>query len=386
MTNQQNNDFENENNNAVPSRDREHDEKAASKTPVKKKNKALKVFCIIGIVLISILVIIAIILSVLIFKGKQNAIAENKDAAQNIQVPSSVETNSSDTDIETDCIIYDGKKYKYNDKVTSILFAGIDMRNYEHVDGVFGTAGQADCVFVMALNTETGDYKLMAVSRDTMVDVNVMDAEGNFIGTEEKQLCLAYAYGDGKESSCDNLKRSVSRIFFGIPMNSYVSVDLDVVSILTEQVGGVPVTVPEDLSARDPALVEGAEITLNGTQAEIFVRARDIYGDENQNNLRMERQKIFLSSFIDKTLQMTKEDFTVPLDMYNSISDYMVTDIDASMIAYYTSIFVKSGFSSDENLIKVPGSAVGGEKYAEYYTDTDEFFKIILDTYYTEVD
>lgn len=86
MTNQQNNDFENENNNAVPSRDREHDEKAASKTPVKKKNKALKVFCIIGIVLISILVIIAIILSVLIFKGKQNAIAENKDAAQNIQV------------------------------------------------------------------------------------------------------------------------------------------------------------------------------------------------------------------------------------------------------------------------------------------------------------
>lgn len=390
--NPQNNDFENENKTKndngyiVPSRNNKNDAEMTSETSVEKKSKALKVFCMIGIAIISVLIIIAIVLGILIFKGRQSAVADNKDAAQNIQVPSSIETVSSDTDIETDCIIYDGKKYKYNDKVTSILFAGIDKRNYEHIEGVFGTAGQADCVFVMALNTETGEYKLMAVSRDTMVDVNVTDADGNFVGTEEMQLCLAYAYGDGKEESCDNLKRSVSRIFFGVPMNSYVSVDLDVVSILTEQVGGVSVNVIEDLSSRDPALVEGADITLNGTQAEIFVRARDIYGDENQNNLRMERQKVFLTSFIKKTLQMTKEDIITPLTMYNSITDYMVTDIDASMITYYTSIFLKSGFSADENLIKVPGTTVGGEKYAEYYTDTDEFFKIILDTYYTEIE
>lgn len=350
---------------------------------VPKKKKVLKVFAVIGIVLISILLIIAITLSILILKGRSGAVAENKDAEQSIQVPSNAEV---DSDLDSSYILYDGKKYKYNDKVTSILFAGIDKRNYEHIDGVFGTAGQADCIFVMALNTESGKYKLMAVSRDTMVDVNVLDADGNFKGTEQMQLCLAYAYGDGKESSCENLKRSVSRIFFGIPMNSYASVDLDVISILNDKVGGVPVNVVEDLSSRDPGLVKGADVTLTGEQAEIFVRARDIMGDENQNNLRMERQKVFLTSFIKKTLQMTKEDVTTPISMYNSISDYMVTDIDVSMITYYTSIFLKSGFSADDNLIKVPGSTVGGEKYAEYYTDTDEFFKIILDTYYTEVE
>lgn len=349
----------------------------------RKKNKALKVFAVIAIVLISILLVIAVVLGILLFRGRNAAIAENNEAVRNIQIPDDVKV---DSDSDVAYVYYDGRKYKYNDKVTTVLFAGIDKRNYEHVEGVFGTAGQADCLFVMALNTENGKYKLMAVSRDTMVDVDVFDSDGNFQGTEEKQLCLAYAYGDGKEGSCENLKRSVSRVFFGIPVNSYVSVDLDVISILNDEVGGVNVDVIEDLSNRDSALIKGTNVTLNGEQAEIFVRARDIMGDENQNNLRMERQKVFLTSFIKKTLQLTKEDLSTPLNLYNSITDYMVTDIDASMITYYTSIFLRSGFSPEDDLIKVPGTAVGGEKYAEYYTDTEKFFSIILDTYYTEVE
>ena len=360
---------------------------SSSKDSRPKKSKALKIFTIVSLVIISILVIIAIVLTVLLIKGKKAVLEDNKNADENIQVPASFRADT-DTDKAVPqgrYVYYDGKKYQYNDKVTTVLFAGIDKRNYEHEEGVFGTAGQADCIFVMALNTETGDYKLMAVSRDTMCDVNTYDENGKYAGTEKMQICLSHGYGDGKEESCENLKRSVSRVFFGIPVNSYVAVDLDVISILNEQVGGVEVTVNEDLSGRDPALYEGANITLDGTQAEIFVRSRNIYGDENQNNLRMERQKTYLTSFIQKTLKMTKENMSVPLNMYNSISDYMVTDVDAAMVTYYTGVFLKSGFSSDKNLIKVPGKTVMGEQYAEYYTDTDEFFKIILDMYYTEV-
>ena len=99
----------------------------------------------------------------------------------------------------------------------------------------------------------------------------------------------------------------------------------------------------------------------------------------------MERQKIFLISFIKQTLKLTKEDFSVPLKMYNSCSEHMVTDIDASRIAFFTSIFLKSGFDAEKNMLKVPGETKMGKRYAEYYVDTDKFFKIILDTYYTEV-
>ncbi len=351
----------------------------------KKKTSPLKVFGIIAGVLIAILVIIAAVLTILMFKGQKAALGANKEV-ENIVVPAEVEeeaTVETDSD-ENTYIFYNGKKYIYNDKVTTILFAGIDQHADEQL-GTFGTAGQADTIFTAALNTETGKYKLMAISRDTMTDVNILDKNGKFIGTEKQQVCLAYAYGDGKEGSCENLKRSVSRILLGVPVNSYAAIDLDAIPILNDGVGGVEVTVNEDLTRYNPSLWLGASLTLDGKQAETFVRARDIYGDENQNNLRMERQKIYLTSFIQKTLALTKQDIKTPLRLYNSVSDYMVTDIDTSMITYYTSVFLKTGFSAEENLIKLPGTTTASDKYAEYYIDSSALFDIVLDTYYTEV-
>lgn len=357
----------------------------SSGTSKKKKNKPLKVFGIIAAVIISILVIVAVTLVVLMFKGQRSAVGGNKDAASAIEVPSEaeVETVNTDSDINT-YVYYNGKKYKYNDKVTTILFAGIDKHADEQY-GTYGTAGQADCIIVAALNTETGKYKLMAVSRDTMVDVNVMNPKGEFTGTEKQQVCLAYAYGDGKKTSCENLKRSVSRIMFGIPINAYAAIDLDAIPILNDGIGGVEVDVIEDLSHRDPALTLGAHVLLQGDQAEIFVRTRDVKGDENQNNLRMERQKEYLTGFIKKTLSLTKQDIKTPLNLYNSSKDYTVTDIDAAMITYYTSVFLKTGFSADDNFVKLPGTTTHSEEYAEYYIDNTALFELVLDTYYTEV-
>ena len=357
-------------------------EKSEDLKPKKKKNKALKVFTIIAIVIIVLLIAAAITLGILIARGRNAALNGNKDVQ--VDVPETFNVEST-AEVNGSYVYHDGKKYQYNDKVTTVLFAGIDKRTYEHEEGVYGTGGKADCIFVMALDTESGNYKLMAVSRDSMVDVDITGSAGLYHGTDKMQICLAYAYGDGKEKSAESLKRAVSRLFFGIPVNSYVAFDLDVIPILNEQVGGVKVTVNEDLSKYDPALYEGAEVTLNDTQAEIFVRRRDIYADANQNNLRMERQKIFLTSFLKQTLKLTKEDFSVPLNMYNICSGNMQTDIDASMIAYYTSIFLKSGFDSDKNMLKVPGETTTDGTLAQYYVDTDKFFEIILDTYYTEV-
>ncbi|MEE0858972.1 MAG: LCP family protein [Acutalibacteraceae bacterium] len=350
-----------------------------TKKEKKKKSKVFVFFTALGTTIVAILLIIAIVLGVLLLNGKNSVLNANESGPSQEQLPASAK-------VEDDYIVYNGEKYKYNDKVTTILFAGIDKNTDEHLDGVLGTAGQADAIFVMALNTETGKYKLMAVSRDTMVDVNVCDSLGNFKGTEKMQICLAHAYGDGKETSNENLKRSVSRLFFGIPVNAYMTIDLDAIPVLNDAVGGVTVNVIEDLSDKDPELVKGKTVTLKGKQAETYVRTRDIYGDENQNNLRMERQKSYLNSFIKQTLALTKQDISTPINLYNSIADYTRTDIDASKISYLASVFLQNGFSSDEDFIKVPGETVLGEKYAEYYTDRDEFFKIILDTYYTKVE
>ncbi len=355
---------------------KKEEQKNVSISPKKKYSKKFKIFIGVGASVISVLLITIITISVLLITGKNALIGENNNVT--ISPP-------ANATVEGEYIVYNGNKYKYNNKVTSILLSGIDMHTEEHQEGVLGTAGQADAIFVMALNTETGKYKLFSVSRDAMVDVNICDEEGNFTGYEEMQLCLAHAYGGGGELSNKNLMRSVSRIFFGIPMNSYMSIDLDAIPILNDTVGGVPVTVIEDLSQYDSHLVKGATVTLNGKQAEIYVRSRDIEGDANQNNLRMDRQESYIESFIHQAIFQTKHNIRTPLNLYSDASPYARTDIDASKVTYLASIFMDSGFSINTNYVKVPGEAVAGEEYAEYYVDTDRFFKMILDTYFVKV-
>ncbi len=352
-----------------------------------KQNKALKVFGVIAAVIIGILVIIAVTLIVLMYKGEKDALGANRAAMGGIVVPAetnaSVETDPEDTNTY---IYYNDKKYMYNDKITTILFAGIDTHE-EQQTGKLGGYGQADCIIVCALDTESGNYKMMAVSRDSMVDVDEYDASGNYSRTVKEQICLAHGYVDGKEGSCENLKRSVSRLLFGIPVNSYAVIDLDALGILNNDVGGVHVTVNEDLTSRDPSLYEGADLVLDAKQAEAFVRYREMYGDGTMNDRRMERQKIYLEEFIKQTLALTKKDITTPVRMYNDAKDYMTTDIDVSRVTYYASVFLKSGFSADKNFIKVPGEASLGDKgYAEYHVDNKALFDMILDTYYIEVE
>lgn len=365
---------------AVYSKRREH-KKPQNNTPKrkkkrKKKSKKFKIFVGIGSSIISILLAVCITLTVLLINGEKSILRGNDQVK--IQPPANVT-------VDGEYIVYNGEKYLYNNKITTILFSGIDTHTTDRIEGQLGTAGQADSLFVMALDTESGKYKLMSVSRDTMVDVNICDVNGNFSSTKKMQICLAHAYGDGKEISNENLKASVSRLFFGIPVNAYITIDLDVIPVLNDAVGGVNVNVIEDLSSYDPLLKKGANVTLVGNQAEIYVRSRDVEGDANQNNLRMERQISYVTSFIQQSIQITKKDLKTPINLFNQITPYTRTDITPSEITYLSSMFMKNGFSPEENYLQVPGEAVAGEEYAEYYTNTDEFFKIILDTYYTEV-
>ena len=172
-------------------------------------------------------------------------------------------------------VTYQGEKYVYNEDLVSILFLGVDKKAFEEGGTAGdGKAGQADALFLLVLDTKTGKSRLIAISRDTMTDVNVYSDLGNFIGTEKLQLCLAYTYGDGKEKSCENTVRAVSRLFYRMPVAAYAALDLDAIAVLTDAVGGVEVTVTKDLTIQDPSLKEGERKVLTGEQAQWYVRSR----------------------------------------------------------------------------------------------------------------
>lgn len=344
----------------------------------KKEKKRLRAW---KVMLTIVLLLLATIIGgffVLRYIGKQSLLKHEGLDDVKITAPedAKVEDNGQ-------TVTYQGKKYRRNEAVTSILCMGVDREALEREEDVIGENGQADTLFVAALDTETGNMTLINFSRDSMVDVDVYNIQGGYVETKQMQLCLAYAYGDGKEKSCQNEIKSVSRLLYGMPIDAYAAINLPAVSVLNDAIGGVEVDVLEDLSSKDSALVKGAHVLLRGNQAEIYVRSRD-HENVDANNSRMTRQRQYLTNFIAKTLSQTRKNLSVPLTLYDAVTAYMVTDISAPEVTYLASLLLQGSFGS-QNIMTIPGEVKMGEEYAEYYVKEEALYQIILDVFYKPV-
>ena len=59
-----------------------------------------------------------------------------------------------------------------------------------------------------------------------MVGIDIYDVTGNKLMTEEGQIALQYAYGDGAEESCRLTSEKVSDLMYGVNVDSYFSLTL----------------------------------------------------------------------------------------------------------------------------------------------------------------
>lgn len=84
------------------------------------------------------------------------------------------------------------------------------------------------------------------IPRDTMTEIPITNKERTLHDTKITQLTMAYAYGDGREGSCENMVESVQKLLCGFTIDQYMAVDTTVVAQLNDAVGGVTVTIPTD--------------------------------------------------------------------------------------------------------------------------------------------
>lgn len=354
----------------------------ATDAPTNKKRKKLgkpqKILLTVLIVILVLLLSGILTVYILIETGRKSLL--NTD-----NMSMDLSSTISDAKVEDDgkTIINNGKRYVYNENMTTVLFIGVDQEDFSDIAGVNGLNGQADAIFLCAMDTLTGKSSIIPVSRDTMVDIDLYSKNGQYVSSSKKQLCLAYAYGDGKHTSCENTVKSVSRIFYGLPINSYVAIDLEAIEILTDKVGGVTLTPQVDFNYGSDVFAAGKEVTLKGNAARSFVQSRDI-DKLSSNEDRMARQKQFMTAFFKSAFAKTKENITFPVDVYSSVSKYMITDIDIAEISFFASCVLKGGGSLTYKSIE--GETVMGEKHAEHYVKDDSVYNTILDVFYKPVD
>lgn len=281
-------------------------------------------------------------------------------------------------DEDSDIVKYNGEKYKYNSDIRTVLFLGVDKSETVSLENQPGKGGQADTILLLVLNDNKKTAQILEISRDTMTDIDIYDMSGEKLATENAQIALQYAYGNSTKKSCQIMKNIVSNLLYGVPIRSHISLNVDGIEQIVDAIGGVEITVPEDYSKIDPAFTKGAKLTLDGKQAENYVRYRD-HDVLGSNDSRMERQNQFMKTLLEQ-IQSGKIDKNSVYDLVmNSAGDYIDTDMTAEQlnkIAEYT---------FDEDIIQLQGEMKSGKEHDEFYLDNDKLYELVLKTFYKQI-
>jgi LCP family protein required for cell wall assembly len=275
-------------------------------------------------------------------------------------------------------VFYNGAWYSLKEDIETILVMGVDDSGEQRDYGSNINHAQADFLLLMIIDDAAQSYCALQLNRDTMTDITVVGTVGDIVGTRVAQLALAHTYGSGLADSCCYTVKAVSELLHGVEIDHYAALSMDAIGIMNEQVGGVTVTVPVDMSTYDEALTQGATVTLNADQAEIFVRCRkDV--DDSTNLSRMKRQQLFMAAWKDQVRAKAESDSNFALELVLSISDYLVSDMSAFALSDFASAMIDY---EDQGTLETQGESVLGEEYMEFYVDEDALYQQVIDLFY----
>ena len=248
----------------------------------------------------------------------------------------------------------DGRKEDF----FTILVGGLDDEN-----------GGSDTNMLVALDAAGGTINVVSLPRDTLLNVD----------WTVKKLNNAYHHGgiDGTMAQISNL--------LGIPVDYYITVDLQAFVELVDAIDGVDFEVPLDMDYDDPYQdlhihIEAGMQHLNGEQALQVVRWRQNNdGTEyaTRDIGRIGTQQAFLTAVAQQTLQLSNWD-KIPA-MAEIFQKWVDTDLKLSNLIWIGEQALTMG-SENITFHTLPGDGAGFYKGVSYYTlDAEATLELIND-------
>lgn len=293
------------------------------------------------------------------------------------------EDSISEEEQEGFYITYDGKQYQYNSDVINILCLGIDKDIPIEEKRETGSEGLADVVILASIDTKEDTLKFLAVPRETIVPVKLIDTKGNFVRTENEQITLQYAYGQTAEKSCELMIDTVSNLLFQLPIQRYCAINFQALPALNDAIGGVDLVSIETVHWWNGSFYEGQQMHLEGQAALDYVRQRDETIPKSSMG-RLERQKQYITCYLEQAKEAVGKDLTLPVKMFQSLTENMCTDVTVADITYLVPELLNMEINL-ENISMLPGETITGGEHEEYHVDADALKQLVIQMFYKEV-
>lgn len=299
---------------------------------------------------------------------------------------------------EDNWIAIGDKIYSYDKNCVNLLFLGVDNKGdmKEGTDFENWESGQTDAIFLVSLNPTKRSVNIIGIPRNSMVNIDIYDAENHKIDTVFDEICLQYTFAGGGQPGLARTKESVSELLYGLPVHGAFAIGYDAVGIINDMAGGVDVEVLETFQAGKRTYEKGKKLHLDGKLALSYVRWRN-FGQLGSPTLRLQRQKQYLLALIGKLRGKIKENPLLVKDMYEAVTSYMNTDVTLEEVVYLAaqSVDYKVGENSfyllqgEDRAVEIPEEDLKeGSKepfYNDYYLDEESVKEVMLEVFYEEV-
>ena len=369
------------------------------KTRKRKKNKIGRIAVAVLSAVLILVLSVGLAVVILYKSGEMELKAAASTTAPVIE-RSAQETQQQKKALESivqwqdDWVAYEGKVYEYNENTINILLLGIDHAGKlsNETDLTDWSAGQADTIFLVSLNQEQKSVSIIGIPRNSMVSVDIYNEEKECIDTIYNQICLQYGYAGGGELGLIKMKDCVSELMYQLPIHGVCAISFNAISIMTDMLDGIEVTIPDDMTELNASYSQGARVTLTGKNVVNYLRYRN-YNQLGSPTTRLTRQKDFMQAAISKGIAKLKSNPMFVSDVYQAIVPYMNTDITLDRAVYLGAEAIDYRITADsfyqltgeDKQVDFTTKTGNQDFYDDYYLDDDALQKIIMEVFYHEV-
>lgn len=197
-------------------------------------------------------------------------------------------------------------------------------------------------------------------------------------------------YASGQQEGVTPLQRAVNCIeeSFCVVIDCYVKLDCANIKHIVDEVGGIPITLPERIMYEADKILPAGEQVLTGQQSEWFIRFRREY-DEGDIG-RVKAQRIFLAAAMEKLIGMGQTKLMSSMEKIYE-NEWIATDLSLAEMSMLADFASKRLTLDSVNIYMVPGEGAmyGGQSiYSIHKGETidiiNEYFRPYQNQVYPE--
>lgn len=336
-------------------------------------NKVVKILIIVLVVLI----VLCAALVVWMYSVFKDVYANPTDVFKNSSTVTTEESVKEPQVVQ----LGDGTVYRESDQIVNILLLGIDSNAERRAKN---KGYRSDVMILASLNFDTKEATLISLPRDTKVEgLTKRDYKtGEVTSTTTNKINAAYAFGGGPKHFGAENAMSVTETFlsingkYDIPIDYYVSIDLDGIFDLCETVGDVEVVLDRNLSGVGK---KGQTVVINKRNIDTYLRNRKSGGGDDG---RAARQVEYVKACVKKIKEMGA--VAAAPSLFQSFIQYGRTNMDLDQFVALASF--ADGFDMDDlDTYRLEGTSQNDGKYY-FIADMDKLEVFLLDHFFEKVE